>query len=276
MEFDYNLIQTVIGILGGSGIIGGLTFFIRSFRQRIYVKLVTKKNDSDLDDFILLYDEVIEENTRITPEEILRFIGCHKPVENITVCDYLFLCKKERQVIGFLKAMYCIEKNMLFIAYLGIKKDSGVARKLAALRLYKKIRKLVISKHKGCKVVIFEVEGSKSTKSNAKLRLFKNAAERYGNKCYQFDINYLQPEIPSDKGSIQKEETALMFIPIDCEFTLNKYIDKTILLNYLDFIYNKIYSRVYIDNDLNQVYKSYLTDLLNEYVKTLPEKIRLI
>lgn len=276
MDIDLNILQVLLSLLGGGGLLGASTYLYKRFKQRVIVKLVKNSNDTDLDDFILLYDDVIEENTRITPDEIMRFIGCHKPNKGITICDYLFLCKKESVVIGFLKALYCVEKKILFIAYLGIHKGNEIARKQAALSLYKKVKRLLKGKYKGCKSIIFEVETTQITKSNAKLRLFKNAAQRYKFKCYRFDINYCQPEIPTDTGYIPGEQTALMLIPFECEISTKLEIDKETMISYLDFLYSKIYGRVYADTDLNQVYKSYLNDLLNEYKQKLPEKIKLI
>lgn len=272
---DLTLIQTILSLLGGSGLVGAGTFFYNKFRKRIIVKLVKDKHDTDLDDFILLYDEIIEDNIRIAPEEIIKFIGCHKPTPETTVCDYLFLCKKEGKVIGFLKTIYCVEKGILFIAYLGIDKQNEQARKQATFSLYYKLRKLIKSKLKNCKAIIFEVEASKLAKSNAKQRLFKNAVERFSFPCFRFDIEYFQPEMPSDEGSTQKEKTALLLVPLKKELSAKKEIDKQTMLDYLDFIYNKIYARTYDDRELNQVYKMYLDDLIKEYERTLPDKIKL-
>ncbi len=276
MAINFDLIQTILALLGGSGLLGGGTYLFNKFKGRIIVKLVTKQNDPDIDDFILLYDEVIEENTRITPEEIIRFIGCHEPTTERSVCDYLFLCKKDGNLIGFLKAIYCVQKKTLFIAYLGIDKESEEARKQATFSLYYELHKLMKKKLKDCKAVVFEVETSKLIKSNAKLRLFKNAAERFKFPCYRFDIDYFQPEMPSDSGSISKEQTALMFIPLGGLPNAKREIDKPTMLYYLDFIYTKIYARVYDDSEMNQVYKMYLGDLIKEYDRNLPAKIKLI
>lgn len=275
MGLDFDLIQTLLALIGGSGLVGIGTYLVNRFTGRIVVKLVTKLDDPDIDDFILLYDKVIDENTRITPEEITRFIGCHTPANGRTVCDYLFLCKKNGSLIGFLKAIYCVEKKTLFIAYLGIDKENEAARKEATLSLYYKLQKLLKKELKDCKAVVFEVETSKLTKSNAKLRLFKNAAERLKFPCFRFDIDYFQPEMPSDAGSISKEQTALMFIPIGNNSVIKREIDKQTMLDYLDFIYTRIYARVYDDKELNQVYKMYLDDLIKEYDKNLPDKIKL-
>ena len=277
MPLDFNLIQTIASLLGGSGIIGGGTYLFNRHKKRIIVKFVTKADDLDIDDFIILYDEVIEDNTRITPDEITKFIGNHNPTAKIKLCDYLYLCIKEKKIIGFLKFMYCHNENYLFIAYLGIDKKTNQARREATTALYSKLKKLLKKKFKNCKAIFFEVEHSADKKSTcmAKLRLFKNATKRFKLPCYKFDINYAQPEIPSDKGSLHQERTELVFVPLGRNLNRYKTVSKELMLEYLGFIYQKIYARVYDDRELNLLYQNYLAELLQKHKNELPEIITL-
>ena len=273
MMFDLDIIQTVLAVLGGSGVLGGGKHLYNYQRKKTKCKLITKREDINLDDFILLYDEVIEDNTRISPEEILKFIGNHKQSDKIKVCDYLYLCIKERKLIGFLKFIYCYKQNYLFIAYLGIDKKNGIARQEASIALYSKLKKMLKKKFKHCKGIFFEVESSRTKGGVAKMRLFKNAANRNKFECYKIGINYIQPEMPTDKGSINPEKAELLFIPLGANKNRHTTIHKELVLEYLTFIYKKIYGRVYDDKELNFLYQNYLSELLNDYRNNLPTKI---
>ena len=277
MGLDLDLIQTILTALGGSGAIGGGTWAFNYFRKKIKVKLVSNPNDVLIDDFILLYDEVIEENTRILPEEITKFIGNSKPTEKVKLCDYLYFCTKEKKLIGFLKFMYCHKENYLFIAYLGIDKKNEIARQEASIALYGKLQKLLKKDFKNCKAIFFEVENSTNgqTSCKAKKRLFKNATSRFNLPFYIFDFDYVQPEMPSDNQSIMEEKSELMFVPLGRNLNRHTSVSKESMLEYLHFIYQKIYGRVHEDRDLNTIYQNYLDELLNKYEQTLPNKILL-
>jgi hypothetical protein len=217
MEISFDLIQTILSLLGGSGLLGGGTYLLNRYRNRIKVKLVSKINDPDLDDFIELYEDVLDENIRITPEEIKRFVGKHEPECNSTLCDFLFFCKRDDSLLGFLKTIYCHQTKILFIAYLGIDKTSDIARKHATNSMLSYLAKFIKKKLKDCEVVFFEVEqpkeNAKKSKAIARLRLFRSAAERLKLFGHQISFNYVQPEMPTDVGSTSEEKTVLVFIP---------------------------------------------------------------
>lgn len=277
MVLDYEFIQTVLAALGGGGLFGASGYLLKRHFNRITVKLISEVDDEDLDDFIELYEEVIDENTRITPEEIKRFIGNHLPTHYSTLSDYIFLCKQGNHLIGFLKAIYCHESKLLFIAYLGIDKNHDKARKLASSALLLSLTKYIKKNLNECKAVFFEVEmpkdASKKTRSLSRLRLFKLATSRLKLNCYQVGINYIQPEMPTDVGSTKEENTILLFVPLNSKNITE--LKKEDVLFYLNFIYFKIYGRTYNDDELQQLNKIYLSGLLEKFEKELPLTIKL-
>jgi hypothetical protein len=280
------LIQTLLGLLGGGGLIGSVGYTYRKISRRVYVKLVTDQNDPDIDNFVELYNEVIDECARIAPEEIIKFIGNHEPKLGSTLCDYLFLCKSGKKLLGFLKVIYCTESNFLFVAYLGIDKSIDEARKEAVNCLFSHLAKFIEKRLKVCRAIFFEIalqDKQSNLSRNARIRTFKAAVERLQLPCYQVGIDYIQPEMPSDCGSIEEEQTTLLYALFDYQkigSRLNlrdKFIDKRELMQSLNFIYMKIYSRVYDeDNELNQVYRAYLSDIMRKYEQVLPQRIPLI
>lgn len=274
---DFDLIQTILSLLGGGGLIGGGTLLLNKFTNRINVKLIKNIDDPDIDDFIELYEEVLDENIRITPDEIKRFVGNHLKIKSDTLCDFLFICKQGKELIGFLKVIYCNKTKILFIAYLGIDKKHNKARNIATNALLNHLSKYISSKLCECKAIFFEVEMpsdyTKKSKAMGRLRLFKSVSERLMFNCYQLEINYIQPEMPKDVGSTNEETTKLLFIPRDKKRITQ--IEKEELLKYLEFIYLKIYGRTYDDQELHQLYAMYLKDLLLKYENELPPKINL-
>jgi hypothetical protein len=289
MSLDPNiltLIQTLLAVLGGGGVVGTASYVFRKIRSRVYVKLVSDKSDPDIDSFVELYNEVIDECARIAPEEIIKFIGNHEPEPGLPLCDYLFLCKSGEQLLGFLKVIYCTENNFLFIAYLGIDKSIGQARKKAVNCLFSHLGRFIEKSLNDCKAILFEValqEKQSRLSPTAKIRAFKTSVERLNLPCYQVGINYIQPEMPTDCGSLEEEQTTLLYTlfnqwkPSGSLSLRTKYIQKADLMRFLEFIYMRIYGRVYSDDpELNQVYRDYLSDLINKYDSELPSRIALL
>lgn len=278
MDLDLNLIQTIFTVLGG-GLIGGTTYIWNKYINQVSVKLIKDPNDSDIESFITLYEEIIDENIRITPDEIIKFIGNHTPTDESMLCDYLFICKKEKEVIGFLKIIYCWNREYLFIAYLGSSKIKNQSSKIASNALLLHLVKYIKKNFKSCRAIFFEVElsniPSKRSKGLAKLRLFRYTTNNLKFPCYQVLFNYIQPEMPTDGGATKEETNALLFIPLGYSLIRNDKISKNELLDFIDFIYLDIYGRVYDDNELNEVNKMYLNDLLGKYKAELPEYIKI-
>lgn len=85
----------------------------------LYVKEIKKITDRDIERFVELYNERIDESLRICVEEILQFVG--QP-SNSSIQHHLYLCKKIDKPVGFMKFMISKEHKYIFVAYVAIDK----------------------------------------------------------------------------------------------------------------------------------------------------------
>lgn len=285
-------ILNLLAIIIISAFIGVLAYIIADkYFNRIYVKLIRRSTDHDVNNFIDLYESRIHENIRISPEEIVVWIEeeklAHKQKnsEYSEYFHYLYVCKIGKKVAGFLKAMYHSKSKMMFIAYFGINKSMQDARRVASLMMLKKLNHLILNKRKDCRAIIFEIEDfqyvgegvsqEEIEQRKARLRLFKELSRRAGYTTYQVDIDYLQPKMTFDENDTE-ERMLLLYTPIERMESDKPTINKKIVIDILYFIFMQIYLPTFRhDKVKQQKYHSYLSSLLNKYMISLPEEIAL-
>lgn len=282
---DSPMIKILLGV-----IVSLITFFLTTYlrerwKNRLHIKRITNSKDKDLYKFYDLYETVFREEVRISTEQFANWIDIDKKnSKSKSVSHYHFVCKRGSNVIGFLKAMYCWENDLLFIAYYAIDKKDAQARELASATMIKHIEKMLKNKLPDCKGIIFEVEDVDAGKPEeinaerkARIRLFKSAVKCRGHCAYEIQCNYIQPQIKiDDRDSSTDLPLVLMYISLhqDCSATLK--LNKIEVMNIINFIYINIYLPYFIQcGEDSSRSESHLLELLDTYHKNLPTKVPL-
>jgi len=281
--------ELIIAVIGGiiSTVIGTLFVDWIKSRTTVKVKLLTKSTDKDVEGFVELYDKLIDENQRIDPAEIISWIDedrVLRKLETHNYLHYLFVGKLSGSVVSFLKTMYCKDTQYMFIAYYGIDTSVERARRLAAPAMMKSLANLIKKDLKDCKAVIAEVEPPnmkiderENTERRARIRLFKETANRLSYPMYEIGIKYLQPQMEiADDEKYLEEESILLYAPVSDPKPYNKKIPKEKVLDILRFIYLQIYRPTFRHDPENDFsYQRYLNTLLQHYETTLPDTVSL-
>jgi len=267
------LIGILISLLGGGGIIGFITNFLK---KRITYKKIKSKNDKDIIPFIHLYQNVIDEHIRIRSEELIKFIN--RPVLD-GLDDNLLIWKKAGKIVSFVKFIYLEDIDAVFLAYFGYDKTDNEIRQISSEFMVNDFLVYIKKKYKRCKYVFFEAESHRTSillkqkKQYGLLKLFKMMIAKMGMDLYEIDFDYLQPEMPDIyDGFVREVPMSLAFIPIRFE---KKYIHKDDLLKLLEILYLKIYSRTYENDEFYELYLDYLREILIKYEGRLASVIKL-
>lgn len=240
----------------------------------LYVKEVKRITDRDIERFIELYNERIDESLRICVEEILQFVGQPR---NSSIEHHLYLCKKIDKAVGFMKFMISKEHKYIFVAYVAIDKKDKAALEYGMKTLNKKLARKYFNKDNATCIITEVEESDNGSHRNAMSLLVSRYAKSLGKKCYYVDIPYIQPHMPDDHNK-QTEEQLLALLYIPYYDKANNCISRAELLSILESIYFDIYApscdpTTGCDCD---AYNQYLSKLLamyqdsNEYVKLIP------
>lgn len=286
----YDLLVNVLGTVIGTALLATVSFLaIRFIRSRPIVKLVRRSNDKDLDSFLDLYETIIDEDTRISSEEIVSWIDedrvARRKAEN-KIFHYLWLCKVYGKVIGFAKVIYHSGSRLLFVAYFGIDNENAIGRRTAAKTIIAHLRwKLTTDRVlRSCQGIVAECEKPDSNmptdekrRKKARIRLFFETSKRMSTPMYVVDFDYIQPTMPvGGFDETAEEKLALLYIPVKSRDG-KKTISKNQLLSVVSFVYLNVYGPTYRhDKKKDKQYKRYLMALLGKYESSLPKQIRLL
>lgn len=285
LSSDSPVMKVLLAVIGSL-----ITFFITNYlrekwKNRLRIKQITKSNDKDLFKFYDLYEKVFREEVRISTEQFANWIDIDKKDSSSKpVSHYHFVCKRGSDVIGFLKAMYCWENDLLFIAYYAIDKKDSQARELASITMIKHVEKMLKDKIPNCKGIVFELEDVDPSQTadingerKARIRLFKSAVKSRGHCAYEIECNYIQPQIKiDDRDSSTDLPLVLMYISLyqDCSISLK--LNKLEVMNIVNFIYMNIYLPYFIHSGEDATKsENHLLDLLETYHKNLSSKVSL-
>jgi hypothetical protein len=274
-------------ILGGL-IVAFLAYLASQFyKNRIHVRRITKPNDKDFNQLMHIYEQLIPDNERSSPEDIVRWLSeynIERKDPNHTLEDYWLVGKIEGVVVSFLYFHYYTDTRLLFISYYGVDKNAQEEHHLATgamLEFFQKRIRKILSQ---CEGIVYETEcpapeDSKEAKrrKKARIELFKAYARKLETTAYQIDIDYVAPRLDTDKNTFFDEEhLALSYIPFKTPSILNS-IKKQEVLKILYFVYCQVYGDSYTDDEeKDKDYRSYVASVLEFYEATLPEEIKLL
>lgn len=240
----------------------------------LYIKEIKKQSDNDIEQFVELYNERIDESIKICVEEILQYVG--RPAHN-SMEHHLYICKKINKTVGFIKFMIAKELKYIFIAYVAIDKTDKTANKYAAKLFSKKLAKKYFKPRIAtCIVIEIEQADNGSFKTGLSQRIARYA-ELVGKKSYYIDMPYIQPQMPDDRSHMTTDTfLSLLYIPFYAKE--NNYIAKTDLLKIIESIYLDIYAPSCAPSAGRNcdVYNEYLATTLSMYYNDLGDYIKLI
>ncbi len=239
----------------------------------LWVKEIKKITDSDIESFINLYNNRIDNSMRICVEEILNFVGRNK---NCIMQHHLFVCKKINKTVGFVKFMISKELKYIFIAYIAVDKDDRTANNYCIKKMVKKLSKKFFKPPIANSIIIETVQTNQEYYVSAMTKVVSRYASILKKNSYYIDIPYLQPNMPDeDYSKIDEKFLSLIYIPYyDLD---NNIISKNELLKIIESIYMEIYSPSCNNVTCNcEKYNLYLKNLLEIYYEDFPEHIKLI
>ncbi len=241
--------------------------------KRLTVKEIKAINDRDIESFITLYNSRIEENIRISAEQIVEFIDPN-PCDGVN--HHLYVCKRDDTILGFVKIIVVPKDDYLFIAYIAVDDKDQVAVKYGVQLMMKYIIKHHITCKNGVKNLYTEIKKSANGRHITGLaKIIARRAKENGLNAYVFDMDYIEPNMPNDEFALIPEQIlSLIWIPW-CQYN-KSHISKTALLNIIKSIYLNIYvpSCKLTCNCFE--YSTYINNLMAKYKSTLPNKIKVL
>jgi hypothetical protein len=283
--------EVLIGVVGIVGAVvvavlsGGSKWVmtsLRSVKDRIHVKSPKHGHDSDIEQFQELYERTIEDRQRIRPSEIIAWIDDKARWDGLE--HRLLLCKKSNTVIGFAQLMYCSLDKYAYISYFAIDDKDPHGRQLASRLLVQTLKTFVRKNLRKCGSIVFEVESpnasglapKEKSERRARIRRLKDLAKDAKTQAFEIDMDYVQPEFPTDNPLSNQHHATLLFVTLN-KFTQPPFLELKEVIEILRFIYFRVYGPVYQDDEeLNKAYRAELRSLLEGYRSTLPHQIRLV
>ncbi len=268
---DMQIFEIILEYIWVPIILPIIVFLLKSI---LYVKEIKNMTEPEVEEFKNLYNSKIKKELKICSEEILRFL---EKREGESVEHHLYICKKFKKTIGFIKFMYSEQCECVFIAYVGIDKDDALARQYALKLMLKKIYNKYFKK-KRAKIIITEVERSSNGKYKTGLvKSVSRYSKSFKKSCYILEFDYIQPIMPDEQFE-NTNEIVLSLVYIPAYSLSNKIISKDEILKIIEMIYFEIYypscNEVKLPNCNS--YNIYLENIIETYKKTLPSYIKLL
>lgn len=245
------------------------------FSSRVVVRLIRGRRAVEVDDFIALYNQIIDENDRIPAERISRlFLDLHRSPPNVRaikrgvtgrptqVSHLLFLAYQRRSCVGFLKAILCNNSRTVFVAYIGVRE--GRATNALLETLARTVRRAVPP----AEFIAYEVTAGSGRRPQGRLRLFRHYARLRNYQVYEWP-DYMTPDLefddaqrtieyPSTLGIIRLAHTPVELAPEE-------------LCRVVEALYRGVYAETFDDDPgKNEQYLEYLStveDIVLERVR---------
>lgn len=272
--FDHYLWNPLSGLV--LAVLGMIAY--DRLRRRIKVQYVSRHKDQVVQEVHDLYLERIDPSERVPPTYVTHCL--RKPESciqherhlreladrgNRNGCDTMHLllaawCYGE--VVGILKGMYIRRARMLYVAYAAVSAENpAIQRRVFPLLLWH--LQTIVSKCSGIDWLVFETTTANGERSNAKDKLFRHHAERFGVELRLADCEYLQPDLEYPVQRTSTEQPANLYIGATRTRT-GSHMKRETFEQILSAIYFDVYLATWNAHhpDANQ-------DDLREYVVTL-------
>lgn len=248
---------------------------------------VSQSNDKDFNQLLHIYEQLIPENERNSPEDIIRWLDEYnikrKDLAH-TLEEYWLIGKIEGRAVSCLYFQYYTDTKLVFISYYGVDKNAQEKHHLATGVMLEFFQKKIRKQLSQCEGIVYETEcpapeDSKETKrrKKARIELFNAYAKKLGFTAYQLDIDFIQPRLDVQKDSFFNEEhMALSYIPFKTSSRVQS-LKKQEVLKILYFVYCQAYGDSYMnDEEEDKQYRAYMASILEYYEATLPDEVKLL
>lgn len=184
--------------------------------SRITVKILRRSRGHLAREFVDIYTELIDENDRISPERILRFLDIPgrspKSARALrrafkspptSTRHILLVARRKTECVGFLKAVICPGGEVILLAYLGARARG------ASSKLIDTLDKLVRSCIPSARWLVFEMTVDQARRHESKYRLFREYARLRHYQMFRWD-EYLQPDMEFEDPANTREDAAVL------------------------------------------------------------------
>lgn len=280
-----SVVATILGFVGlalvgflfrmlrsvGGMFIGAVNALFRRVRDRLKVELVTSSSDRLMENFLNLYQELFEEDSRTASSEIIDWVDGKGNQFGIEYKAYVATVGSAAIGIGI--AMADPQKRMIFVPYMGLSDEAnkwGMSEKVI-----KKFLK-AISKTVNYKYIILELDHpslcSRSEKEFqrrcARIRRFEAYCMKLGVPLYFSNFEYLRPSYHTDADDKGMEK---MVLGVICRPNRNFWFSREEVMGILNFLYLNIYNNCLWREASTQLSDaSSIADQLNNYAQNLP------
>jgi hypothetical protein len=241
---------------------------------------------------VQLYTELIDEDERLDPDRLRRWLGTDRSPRSIRILERLAREKTARtyhvllfaryagRVVGFLKCVFAPAARVMFVAYVGAAQVEGFPRGSVMAALASFGQRMLRRMGESCRWVVFEVtcENRPPRRVEARCRLFRDYASIMGLRAYRVDMPFRQPDLdPLHKGLPQEREARLFVIPLWEGGGILKAIPQSSVATIVSTVYMDIYGETFEDFDeVHSQYRRYLRQLYERVISTLPERVPLL
>lgn len=251
--------------------------------KRIRVLEIKKLKDRNIDEALELYERLFKEEHRVAASDLIAWLKGYESSEpkDERIQHCLLVAKRNGVVVGVMKALYCPILRYVFIPYFGIdKKSDVVTRTVASTLLLRFFTKFLAQRWKNYKGIVFEVEAPRrgtpklvTNECKARLRLFKELANRQSRQSVQIKIDYRQPHMADAThyaGAGYK--MSLMLIPANV--TPIDHIPKPVAAQLIKFLILRVYGTTQIiPTQKVKSYGQYLESFCCNLIESLPERV---
>ncbi len=275
-------IELLITVVGGV-IVLFVWYFWEKLRDRIQIKLVVKKTQTEVPGMLEIYGRLFpDDGTNYSSEEILNFLADkdgNKQSTHVQVEDFFLVATVRGAVVGLLFCHYYPEINYAIITYLGIDKTVQPAREHGVEFLLKCLMRILRSRKHLCELLIFELQKPSSSldrtqnqERKARVGLFKQRAAMFGLHAYRVLIDYQRPKLSLDPN-LTEENLVLMCVPLG-PHKPTSVLPKAGVIKLLEFIHHYCYADFYSPSDPAFAdFQNYLKHRVDLYRRTLPELV---
>jgi hypothetical protein len=254
-------------------------------RDRVSVHRIASRDDEYIEALIEIYQELFEDDgTNYSPAEVVEFLDDstafaeerHVRAENI-----MLVALYHHTVVGFLFAHFYPDRRKAIISYYGVSSAVPEARSSAATRLLTRLKGILLSGHKPCDYLFFDLQGvdvstprAEARKRKARPILFRQSARRLGLEARLLEFPYVCPKVSMSEESREYPFT-LMCVPVGAR--LPRPVPRELVLEFLSFIHLDCYGDLYPVNDPRfAAYREHLTQRLRHYEETLPPTVQVV
>ena len=281
-------------------IVGAIYVFYRKIEgwlfHRLKVKQITRSDDRDLEDVWSIHQNEFTEAVADEFTDLQRWLdedAQSRKTGTLQFDEFLLCVKSSGKVLGYLFAQYYIKSQLIFLSYVAVNTTLPMAKRRESevvIKLFRELIRLIERQNYNWRGIVGEFESQRIGRFYSHAQMLMVAFQRTLRKLrdsfdpraelYRICIDYRQPILRPDDLSSPAVDASynqwLVFLPHDHEVIIQgwedggRFIDRTLALDILRFVYLDVYFDAFGDND---VYKKYLQEEFNKCAQKVPERI---